>query len=101
MYNFEKLSTAAELQFFVHNFFVNPDWKYFQNITCKNRHFTSHCNDFIGPSHFADVMSEVYLDAIPKTVALGLGDSVSQSNVSRLYFAIHLNSEVQIMTVSC
>ena len=34
MYNFEKLSTAAELHF-SHNCFGHPDWKYFQNITCK------------------------------------------------------------------
>ena len=56
IYNFEKLSTAAELQFFFESqfFLVNPDWKYFQNITCKNCHFTSHYNDFIGPLHFAD-----------------------------------------------
>ena len=36
-HNFEKLSTAAELQFFFTIF--NPDWEYFQNITCKDRHF--------------------------------------------------------------
>ena len=40
--------------FFSPFFLANPDWKYFQNNTCKNRHFTSPCNDFIGPSHFAD-----------------------------------------------
>ena len=54
MCNLEKLSTAAKLQLFFHNFLVNPDWKYFQNITCKDRHFTSHGNDFIGPSVFGD-----------------------------------------------
>ena len=49
MYNFEMLSTYAELHFFS-QFFINPDWKYFQYITCKDRHFTSPCNDFIVPS---------------------------------------------------
>ena len=33
MYNFGKLSHAPELHFFSQMFLVNPDWKYFQNIT--------------------------------------------------------------------
>ena len=83
MCNFEKLSTAVKLQFllFFHNFLVNPDWKYFQNITCRNYHFTSTCNDLMGPPHFADascqMLSEVYLGAIPNTVIVSLGDSMS------------------------
>ena len=34
--------------------FFGPDWKYIQNITWKKYHFTSPCNDLMGPSHFAD-----------------------------------------------
>ena len=39
MYNFDKLSPAVELHSF-YNFWVNPDWKYFQNTTstCKKYH---------------------------------------------------------------
>ena len=52
---------ATELQFFFHIFLVNPDWKYFQNITWKNRHFNMQSEM---ASHFADQcissLSEVF-----------------------------------------
>ena len=79
------LLNNPELQIF-HNFFwVNPDWKYFQNITCKNSHVTSLSlfYNFMGPSVFSDAssnLSEVfdcYHQDCP--LDLGLGDSMSLS----------------------
>ena len=42
------LNNTCFLQFFL----VNPDWKYYQDITWKDDHLTSPCYDFIKPSNF-------------------------------------------------
>ena len=74
VYNFGKLSPAAELHFFSQMFLVNPDWKYFQNITWKNCHLTSPCYDFMKPTDFPEGPRHwvKYMIAIPKTVVLGI-----------------------------
>ena len=35
MYSLENLSPATKWHIFSQNFSVNPDWKYYQNITWK------------------------------------------------------------------
>ena len=78
----KKFSLLLNFNFFF-RILINPDRKYFQNITCKNCHIISLLWFYVAISLFRSVlpMSEAYLNAILKTVVLGLRNSMSQSSV--------------------
>ena len=70
-------------------FLVNPDWKYLQNIACKNCHFSSPCSAFMVWGHHTLLMHLAIECSVfgryPQDclIVLGLGDSMSRSRFFR------------------